>query len=63
MPDTTARQKLLHRYMWLVVTIGSTIFLYSAENLPYHQNAEKFFHDFSSILLYIELKFFVTSGE
>lgn len=47
MPDTTARQKLLHRYMWLVVTVGSTIFLYSAQNLPYQQL------DFRFLLLFL----------
>ena len=37
MPDTTARQRLIGQYMWLVVVVGSTIFLYSAQNLPYKQ--------------------------
>ncbi len=37
MPDTTARQRLISRYMWLVVFVGSTIFLYSIEKLPYHK--------------------------
>ena len=47
MPDTTARQKLLHQYMWLVVAVGSTIFLYSAHNLPYQQL------DFRFLLLFL----------
>jgi diguanylate cyclase (GGDEF)-like protein len=37
MPETTAKQGLISRYMWLVVAVGSTIFLYSAHNLPYQQ--------------------------
>ena len=47
MPDTTARQKLLHQYMWLVVAVGSTIFLYSAQNLPYQRL------DFRFLLLFV----------
>jgi diguanylate cyclase (GGDEF)-like protein len=37
MPENTARQRLISRYMWLVVAVGSTIFLYSAHELPDHQ--------------------------
>src|SRR5918996_4510576 len=35
MPDTPGSQTLINRYMWLVVVVGSAIFLYSAHNLPY----------------------------
>lgn len=37
MPDTMARQKLISRYMWLVVAVGTTIFLYSVHKLPYQR--------------------------
>src|SRR5215216_292473 len=37
MPDTTARQRLINRYMWLVIAVGSTIFLYSVQSLNYIQ--------------------------
>jgi diguanylate cyclase (GGDEF)-like protein len=37
MPDTTARQRLINRYMWLVVAVGSTILAYSVHTLNYKQ--------------------------
>jgi diguanylate cyclase (GGDEF)-like protein len=37
MPETTARQKLISRYMWLVVFVGGAIFLYSVYYLPYQR--------------------------
>ncbi len=37
MPDITARQTLINRYMWLVVAVGSAIFVYSAHSLTYKQ--------------------------
>src|SRR5215207_2227722 len=37
MPDTPGKSRLISRYMWLVVAVGGTIFLYSLRNLPYSQ--------------------------
>ena len=37
MTDATGKQGLINRYMWLIVAIGSIVFLYSAHTLPYGQ--------------------------
>ena len=47
MPDNPERRKLLNRYMWLVVAVGSAIFCYSVQNLPYKQL------DFRFLLLFL----------
>jgi diguanylate cyclase (GGDEF)-like protein len=37
MPENAARQRLISRYMWLLIAVGGTIFLYCAHKLPYQQ--------------------------
>ena len=37
MPDTTVKQRLISRYMWLVAGLGAACFVYSARHLPYKQ--------------------------
>ncbi|HEU4872470.1 MAG TPA: bifunctional diguanylate cyclase/phosphodiesterase [Pyrinomonadaceae bacterium] len=47
MPETSARQTLINRYMWSVVALGGTLFLYSVHKLPYNQL------DFRFLLLFL----------
>ena len=47
MPDRPSRQRLINRYMWLVVAIGGTLLVYSAHNLRYQPL------DFRFLLLFL----------
>ena len=51
MPDTSGSRTLINRYMWLVVVVGSAIFLYSAHNLPYRQLDFRFLLLFSLTII------------
>jgi diguanylate cyclase (GGDEF)-like protein len=47
MPEIRARQRLINRYMWLVIAIGGTLLVYSAHSLQYKQL------DFRFLLLFL----------
>ena len=43
MSDTTGRQGLIKRYMWLVIAVGAVSFIHSAHDLNYRQLDFRFF--------------------
>src|ERR1044071_4442081 len=47
MSENTARQRLINRYMWLVVAVGGLLFVDAAHSLPYKQL------DFRFLLLFL----------